>query len=207
MYVQGNFIESRDRRGRMIAAASLLAFILAGASMAQAQGQQPPTKVCVAMVKNTSNYSVNTRLQQSRLARDFNNAKKDKKGKLATVEAVALDSETHDDASAEARDKGCDYVLLTNVVRMRAAGDQRQPNQNPPGNISIGRDPITAYPGATEEPVYEAQVDFQVYKVGELEPVLGSTTSTIEQSGNEDTTVSATLDIIVSRVRAALGKR
>jgi hypothetical protein len=185
----------------------LLALLIATPAICQAQAEPTPVKLCVAMVKNTSNYSVDTRLAQSRLIRDFNSAKKDKKGKLASVEAIPLQGQARDEVGPEAQDKGCGYVLYSNIVMMQAPGDPRQPN--PPGTVSVGRSPLSVYPGGPDshEPVFEVQVDFQLNKLdGGGEPLLASSARTNEHN-DENGTVAATFDIIVSRVRASLGKQ
>ena len=186
----------------------LLVFLFATTATA-ALGQSAPAavKLCVAMVQNTSDYSVNTQIQQSRLVRDFNTAKKDKKGKLATVEAVAIAARTPDEAGSEARDQGCAYVLYTTVASLRAPSDAQRPQVNRPGTIAIGRDPIGAYPGTPEshDPVFEAEVDFRIDKVDQPEPVLTSSAQAIEHTG-EDGAVAATLDTVVNRTRGALAK-
>jgi len=185
----------------------LTAFLCAIAPASPAQSQPAPVKLCVAMPINTSNYPVNTRLQQSRLLRDFNGAKKDKKGKLATIEAVGLQARGRNDAEPEARDKGCAYLLSINVVSLRAPGDAPQPNS--PGTVSIGRgDPINVFPGGTSshDPVFETQVNYELYTLDEVDPLLSSSSNVLEHD-TEDGVVTAALDIIVNRVRAVVGSR
>ena len=171
------------------------------------QDQPAPVKLCVAMVKNQSMSSINTRFQQYRLVNEFNTAKKDKKGKLATVEALPLQTQSPAEAAGQARDQGCVYVLYTTVATVHSAMQPRLPNQ--PSNITIGSDPLgrTGPPsGLNDEADYEAEIQFELYSVGETAPKLAGSTHGREQ-GNAEQAVSAGLNSIVNRTRAALAKR
>ena len=176
-------------------------------SDANAEVQAPPSviRIGVPMMGNTSTRSVNRRLQRDWLVRDFQPDKK-KKGKPSAtqrIEAVALDSDSPADAAREARDKNCDYVLYTKVVELREPGDPRRPNQ--PGSVSIGRDPLGAYPDPSvmHDPVHYAVVEYRLQRLGESEPRLALSVSG-EEHADENGTVQQLLFLIVNRVRDEL---
>src|SRR4051794_32692392 len=82
-------------------------FLLSGGMKLAAQEPAAPVKLCVAMISSHLSRPLNTRFQQDRLIAAFDNGKKDKKGKLATVEAIPLQNESPAQADPEARNKGC----------------------------------------------------------------------------------------------------
>lgn len=153
---------------------------------------------------NTSTRSINPTLQRDRLIRAFQQDKKH--GKSAAVEAIPLKGTTPGEVGGEARDKGCDYILYTELVELRTGGDPQQQNQQ--GSISIGKDPLAQYPSPPymNEPVFQATVNFHLNRVADPEPQLSSSVRTLEHT-DEDETVSRLLGQIVSRVKSEIGAR
>src|SRR5512146_605866 len=88
--------------------------LLAGGVNVAAQ-ESAPIKLCVAMINSHLSRPLNTRFQQDRLIAALTPDKKDKKGKLATVDAIPLQNESPTQANPEARGKGCGDVLYTKV--------------------------------------------------------------------------------------------
>ena len=187
-------------------------------TLASAQQSAPPSdakpepqapnlvRIGVPIMGNTSTRSVNRKLQRDWLVLAFQPEKKKKKAKqqqTPRIEAVALDSDSPAAAAREARDKNCDYVLYTTLVELREPGDPQRRNQ--PGSISIGRDPLGAYPDPSvmHDPVHYAVVEYRLQGVSEPEARLALSVSG-EEHTDEDGTVQRLLFLIVSRVKDEL---
>jgi hypothetical protein len=90
-------------------------------------------------------------------------------------------------------------VVFTELVELRESGD---PAPTPrPGEIRIGRDPVTNDPTASER--HEVQryaiVDFRLYRLGNPEPRVESSASD-DQATSEDGIVSLLMDRVGNRV-------
>lgn len=131
-------------------------------------------KVCVATAGNASAISAMVERLTDRLTKSL------KQGKVnalsmesQTTDKYPLEMSTHN--GEEAKQKECDYVLLTQI---------RDPREHPlepqPPQISIGgrvpsidaTDPL----GGSSGPVYRAnlQVAFALYRIGRFKPVLST---------------------------------
>lgn len=185
-----------------------LLFLLCGALVAVAAAQEQPktVRVGVPMMQNTSRRSVNVRLQRDRLVRDFQQSQRKKKKDAVSIVAVPLDAYSPNEVGREAKVKNCDYVLATELVELRTARDPQEPNR--PGSISIGSDPLGAYPGppTMNEPVFRAVVDYRLFRVGNPEPLVDLSVSGTENT-DENEAVSRQLGQIVNRVVSEIRER
>jgi hypothetical protein len=157
-------------------------------------------KIGVAVLKNTSTRSVPLTFERDRLVNDINHVKKRKHSKTnAKIEAVPLDSSSFEEASAQARQLGCDYIVFTNLTELRESGDAAPAPH--PGEIRLGRDPVADNPnvGERHEVQRYAVLDFQLYGAGETHPRVDSSVSD-HQPTTEDGIVSMLLDRVASRV-------
>jgi hypothetical protein len=162
-------------------------------------------KVCVATVGNASTTSAFAERLTERLTRSLKQNK---------IDAVSMDSRTTDkhplelstDNGEEAKQKECDYVLLSQI---------RDPRQHPleprAPEISIGgrvpsvdaSDPL----GGSSGPVYREnlQVAFALFRIGRFKPVLD--TVVLERpSGNVLDTLLPAMDHEANRVGHELKK-
>src|SRR5215472_972930 len=180
---------------------NLVLISLAIAATTQDLPPQPKigAKVCVAAVANASTTSAFAERLTDRLTK---NLKQDK------FDAVALDSSTSDkyplqlstENGEEAKQRECDYVLLSQI---------RDPRQHPfepqPPLISIGgrvpsvdaSDPL----GGSSGPVYREslQVFFALFRIGRFKPVLD--TYVLERpSANVSDTLLPAMDHEANRV-------
>jgi hypothetical protein len=118
-------------------------------SMVHAQGRQQPIRLCVSMLKNSSQEVVNPTWQRDQLIKAFeriNKSKDVKKGKAAAIQAIPLASTEEPDTNV--RDIGCGFVLHSNLVEVLRLGEPRI-SVPPPGAIAVGTrtgDP-RAHPG------------------------------------------------------------
>ncbi len=187
---------------------SLAVLAVAPTVIAQDLPPQPKSgaKVCVAIVANASTTSAFAERLTERLQTNL------KQNKL---NAVTMESETTDkyplgmstDNGEEAKQKECDYVLLTQV---------RNPRQHPfepqPPQISIGgrvpsvdaSDPM----GGSSGPAYRdnLEVAFALFRIGRFKPVVDTYVLERPASGVSDTLLPA-MDKEANRVGHELKKR
>lgn len=183
-----------------------LLFLLCAALVAFAQEAPQAVRVGVPLMKNTSRRPVNVRLQRDRLVREFQQTHNKKKKDAVTFVAVPLDASTVTEIGREAKAKNCDYVVETELVSLRTAGDPQERNRA--GSISIGSDPLGAYPGppAMDEPVHRAVVEYRLFRLGNPEPLVNSSVSGTENT-DENETVSRLFAQIVNRVTSEIRGR
>ena len=178
---------------------------LAVASTIVAQDEIPSqpksgAKVCVAIVGNASTTSAFVERLTDRLTRSL---KQDK------INAVTMDSRTTDkhplqlstDNGEEAKQKECDYVLLSQI---------RDPRQHPLEpqlpEISIGGR-VPRVDASDPSPVYREnlQVAFALFRIGRFKPVLD--TVVLERpSANASDTFLPAMDHEANRVSHELKK-
>ncbi|HXE90264.1 MAG TPA: hypothetical protein VNK82_04795 [Terriglobales bacterium] len=128
----------------------------AGASQSTAGKSSGKLRIGVVRIENKAKSSAN--LQQARELlmneiRDYD------------ADAVPLDATKPDDIQMEARSKDCDFVLYTDLTRMKAAGKVGGFLGRATG-LGTGK--------------YEAQVDYRLFPTGEDTPRLESSASTKE---------------------------
>jgi hypothetical protein len=92
------------------------------------------------------------------------------------VDAVPLDSRTPSDLDAEAKQKGCDYILYTDVAGLKTSGKV--------GGL-LGR---AAGVGGLKEKV-EARLDYKLFPIGSASPQLTSS-ATAKEEGGDDASLS-----------------
>jgi hypothetical protein len=184
----------------------LFCAIVVGLCAAAAQEQSKVVSIGIPPMQNTSRRSVQVRLQRDRLVRDFQQSQKKKKKDAVSIVAVPLDAYTPNEVSREAQEKNCDYIVTTELVELRTAGDPQEAKRR--GSISIGSDPLGAYPGPPkmDEPVHRAVVEYRLFRVGDPQPLLDLSVSGTENS-DENETVSRQLGQIVNRVLSELRER
>lgn len=168
---------------------------------AKEKSSTPQGKVCVALVANASTTSAFVEQMTERLVKSL---KQDK------VDAVGMDSRTtmqyplrfsHDNGE-ESQQKGCDYILLTQL---------RDPREHPwephLPEISIGGPvPSTDASDETAEAGPNLQVTFALFRSGRFEPLVD--TSVLDRTG---TTVATrfwhAMDMEANRIRSELKKK
>jgi hypothetical protein len=157
-------------------------------------------RIGVAVLKNTATRSVPLTIERDRLVSSINRMKPpnhshDKR----KLRAVALESSVREEANAQARDLGCDYVVFTDLVELRESGD---PAPIPrPGEIRLGRDPVANDPPVSErqETQRYAVLEFRLYRMGDPEPRVESSVSD-HQATTEDGIVALLMNRVASRV-------
>jgi hypothetical protein len=82
------------------------------------------------------------------------------------VDAVALDQETQDEVVAEAREKKCDFILYTDVTKMKQAG----------GKLGGMFGKVTGGAGGAGK--YEAAVNFRLFAVDDPGALMSTSAGT-----------------------------
>ena len=167
---------------------------------------KPGAMICVATVANTSARSALLDRLTERLAKDLRDDK---------IKAMTMDSSTTMDHKLqptqengeEAKNKECDYILLTQIADPKARSFDPQSPQ-----ISIGgkvpsidaSDPM----GGSSGPVYRdnLQVSFALFPMGRLKPVL-DTVILAQPSGNLSDNLLSAMDRESNRVSHELRKK
>jgi len=181
---------------------NLVLISLAIAATTQDLPPQPKigAKVCVATVANASSTSAFVERLTDRLTKSL---KQDK------FDAVALDSSTSDkyplqlstENGGEAKERECDYVLVSQIRDPRQHTIEPQPPQ-----ISIGgRVPSTDASDPSPVSRNNLQVAFALFRIGRFKPVL-DTYVLDRPSANVSDTLVAAMDHEANRVGHELKK-
>ena len=112
----------------------------------------------------------------------------------SNVDAVMIDSSSAPAIEAEAKQKGCDYILYTDIAQLKKSGSKV-------GGL-LGR--AAGVGGAGEK--YEARLDFRLVATGSTSPLLTSS-STAKEEGGEDVSLTAAADRAGKIVVAELQKK
>ena len=174
---------------------------LASAVTAKDKSSVPQGKVCVAVVANASTTSAMVEQMTARLVRSL---KQDK------VDVVGMDSRTtiqyplrfSNENGEESQQKGCDYILLTQL---------RDPREHPfephLPEISIGGPvPSTDASDQTAEAGPTMHVAFALFRSGRFEPVMD--TDVLDRPGtNVGSRFWHAMDMEANRVKSELKKK
>jgi hypothetical protein len=172
-------------------------------SVVHAQDKQEPIRLCVSKLKNSSLEFVNPTLQRNVLIKAFeriNKSKDVKKGKAAPIEAIPLESTDEPDAAV--RNKGCGFVLHTNLVEVQRAGDPKIIIP-PPGAIQAGT--TVGDPRAYPADYRTATVEYRIMRA-ESPGTWDSGLVSGEAQLSEETLVSQLMDQVADRVAAEFRK-
>ncbi len=150
------------------------------------QTKSPGTiRVGVVTVNNKTNSSPSTDTVRSALIGSINGS---------NIDAVPIDSNSASAIEAEAKQKGCDYILYTDIAQLKKSGSKV-------GGL-LGR--ATGVGAANEK--YEARLDFKLVPTGSSSPQLTSS-STAKEEGAEDVSLTAAADRAGKTVVAELHKK
>jgi len=128
-------------------------------------------RIGIVKFNNKAAEEVSTDSLRSRLIEDFT---------LMRVEAVPLQAQTPEEVEAEAREKGCEYVLYTDIADLKAgAGGGKL------GGI-LGR-----ATGQQARQKFQADLEFKLFLTGEDEPRLESSAHSKEGAGAEESVANA----------------
>lgn len=173
-----------------------LLVILLGSAACMAQ--ENFVRVGVAVMENSAGRSVPGNVERDRLVRAINQLKPDKKTHMK-VEALPLNASSNDEATEEAQQKNCAYVVYTRLVELRSAGDPYQQRsgaiETNPNSQWNSQDPRTQ----RVDPEYRATVEYRLVRAGGS-AVSGAPYSTQQNTSNEIDTVSMIMDRIALQV-------
>ncbi|HXW93725.1 MAG TPA: hypothetical protein VEK33_24455 [Terriglobales bacterium] len=180
---------------------SPLLLLLVFISVSNAQKGPEQIRLCVATLENSSLDNVSPAWQREELIKAFqriNKSKDVKKGKAASIDAVALESTKGPDPAVRQND--CRFVLYTNLTRVQRPGEISVP---PAGAVGAGvrLGDAQAYP-----PDYRsATIEYRITEAGDPHPWTSGVV-TAQEPQQEETLVSELMDQIASRVASELKK-
>ena len=158
----------------------------AASAMGAGQAKAPGTiRVGVVAVNNKTSGSPSTDTVRGALIGSLNGS---------NINAVPIDSSSASAIEAEAKQKGCDYILYTDIAQLKKSGSKV-------GGL-LGR--AAGVGGAGEK--YEARLEFRLVATGSTSPQLTSS-STAKEEGGEDASLTAAADRVGKAVVAELQKK
>lgn len=163
---------------------------------------KPEGSVCVAQLVNLSTEFAQEPQLATRLIANFKRLK---------ISVVAMESRTPSrqrlapdaDTGTEARDKNCDYILLTQIVTLhRGLGLNTSPE-----SIGARRIPSTdASENGRDRALNDVQLRFTLFRLGRLDPIVDDAISSLN-STSTNYNLEEDVDREASRVRRELGKK
>lgn len=154
----------------------------AGAAQAKRPGM---IRVGVVAINNKTDRSPSTDSVRSALIGSINGS---------NIEAVAIDSNSASAIEAEAQQKGCDYILYTDIAQLKKSGSKVGGLLGRASGVGVGGEK------------YEARLDFKLIAVGGSSPQLTSS-STAKEEGAEEVSLTAAADREAKSVVAELQKK
>jgi hypothetical protein len=163
-----------------------------------ASAETKTVNLCAATPLNLSKRGVDTRWARNMLLRELKFERKEKHSPIV-IESTPLDSQQRDEAMEEAKDKNCDYVLLTTV--MDPVG---------PGRVApvIGPNGIEQRPQmiGNDDPRQHIALSFQLIRPGYLRPIVEGVSAS--PAGDDEGTGPATdaMRSVAARVTSEIRK-
>jgi hypothetical protein len=175
--------------------------LLLGSLSGPAQTSSAETKtvhLCAATPMNLSKRIVDTKWARNMLLRELKFERKQKHSPIV-IESTPLDSQERDEALDEAKDKSCDYVLLTTVmdpVGPGRFGTTVGPNGFEQRPQMIGND----------DPRQQLALTFKLIRPGYLRPIVEGVSAS--PAGDDEGTGAATdaMRSVAARVTSEIRK-
>ncbi|HJQ70692.1 MAG TPA: hypothetical protein VKA70_17085 [Blastocatellia bacterium] len=154
-------------------------------AMSAAQAKRPgAVRVGVVAVNNKTDRSPSTDSVRAALISSISSG---------NIEAVPIDSTSASAIEAEAKQKGCDYVLYTDIAQLKKSGSKVGGLLGRASGVGVGGEK------------YEARLDFKLFAVGSSSSQLTSS-STAKEEGAEDVSLMAAADKEAKTVIAEIQK-
>ena len=151
-----------------------------------AQAKRPGAiRVGVVAINNKTDRSPSTDPVRSALIGGINGS---------NIEAVPIDATSPAAIEAEAKQKGCDYILYTDIAQLKKSGSKVGGLLGRASGVGVGGEK------------YEARLDFKLFPVGSASPQLTSS-STAKEDGAEVVSLTAAADREAKTVVAELQKK
>jgi hypothetical protein len=185
----------------------IIVIALASVALSQEFPAHPKAdrKICVAVVSNMSGHvAVTTRLTD-RLSKDLRDVK---------IKAVSMDSSTTmerrlhltPDNGEEAKSKGCDYIVLTQIMDLRMNSAEPQSARITVGRKGSNVDPSDASSSASSESNREdLQIDFALFPTDRVESAMDAAVA--GPFGNAPDDLMSAMDRESNRISHELKKK
>ena len=173
--------------------------LCSAASLAQTPANQPRTvQLCAATPMNLSRRSVDSRWARNMLLRELKFERKQKHSPIL-IESTPLDAQELQAALEEAKDKGCDYILLTTVMDPVGAG--RLAGTVGPNGIEQRPQMI-----GNEDPKFHLALTFKLFRPGSPRPLAeGVSTSPADEDEGTGASTEA-MRAVASRAASEIRK-
>jgi hypothetical protein len=182
---------------RILVVPFLLFLVIPGT--AQTSSNEPKTvHVCAATPMNLSKRIVDTKWARNMLLRELKFERKEKHSPIL-IESEPLDAQEREEAVDEAKDKNCDYILLTTVM-----------DPTGPGRIgtTVGPNGMERRPEAigNADPRQQLAMTFKLLRGGSPRPVVEGVSA--EPAGDDDGNAASTdaMRSVAARVASEIRK-
>ena len=162
---------------------------------------KPDTKVvqlCVATPTNLSQRLVDTKWARNMLMRELKFERKHKHSPIV-IESTALDSQEREDALAEAKDKNCDYTVITTVM-----------NPTGPGRFgtTVGPTGIERRPEiiGNDDPRQQLAMTFKLFRADSFRPVVEGVSTSPAGDDNDNAASTDAMRSVAARVTDEIRK-
>jgi hypothetical protein len=151
-------------------------------------------RIGIAAPMNRSNRQITPAWERDQLVRELQRLRADRKSTIV-LEAVALDATGHDEASAEAEKKGCEYFVLTTLLNpSRGPGISGGPDGSQRAPVVIGNGNVSRM----------MAMDFTIFEVGTARTVAEGTATAPVEGNNDTRAADDTMRFVAHRVASEL---
>jgi hypothetical protein len=178
--------------------ALLLTSLLSIPSLAENKSEAKVVQLCVATPMNLSQRLVDTKWARNMLMRELKFERKHKHSPIV-IESIALDSQEREEALAEAKDKNCDYTVLTTVM------DPTGPGRfgTTVGPTGIERRPEII---GNDDPRQQLAMTFKLFRADSFRPVVEGVSASPAGDGDDNAASTDAMRSVAVRVTDEIRK-
>jgi hypothetical protein len=178
--------------------ALLLTSLFSLPSLAETKPEGKVVQLCVATPMNLSKRLVDTRWARNMLMREMKFERKHKHSPIV-IESTALDSQEREDALAEAKDKSCDYTVITTVM------DPTGPGRfgTTVGPTGIERRPEII---GNDDPRQQLAMTFKLFRADSFRPVVEGVSASPAGDDNDNAASTDAMRSVAARVTDEIRK-
>jgi hypothetical protein len=182
----------------LVVPALLLTSLFSLPSLAESKPEGKVVQLCVATPMNLSKRLVDTRWARNMLMREMKFERKHKHSPIV-IESTALDSQEREDALAEAKDKNCDYTVITTVM------DPTGPGRfgTTVGPTGIERRPEII---GNDDPRQQLAMTFKLFRADSFRPVVEGVSASPAGDDNDNAASTDAMRSVAARVTDEIRK-
>jgi hypothetical protein len=176
----------------------LLTSLLSIPSLAETKPEAKVVQLCVATPMNLSERLVDTKWARNMLMREMKFERKHKHSPIV-IESTPLDSQEREDALAEAKDKNCDYTVITTV--MAPTGPGRFGTAAGPTGIERRPEMI-----GNDDPRQQLALTFKLFRADSFRPVAEGVSASPAGDDNDNAASTDAMRSVAARVTDEIRK-